>query len=420
MLHHASSVCHARAVLVTPSTDKEWVRSLWATPLTHIPDNLLTSIARPRAKSDDDKSTAISATLTNGTAALSSSEYSSFDPESLEEVILTFEEDQVEGIDESGWRICGARLKLLRSFDYCSSLLSGRWAVKGSHELGNEPGKEVPTLSMPCKRAVLEEIFSLFEKGELTQKREPTATLLAIVEATADMLGCPPRKINPLLERAAYVADLYKLSPLWWALHREEQKLMLGTSLASSDRSLIRVDEELAQVTGYSPIAKDGEMMWLFPTLPHMLDADTFANFKVFVDAPGEETLKQMPPPVIEILTQHATCTAAAGGAVLGGVTRFIDHGSDVDIFLYGLDHDGSTAVLGQIQELMQSERYADVYDVTYSNAAITYSKKHTNEDKEANKEAWLHDRPFQIILGLHRSRSQIVEYFDISACKGT
>jgi hypothetical protein len=59
---------------------------------------------------------------------------------------------------------------------------------------------------MPCKRAELEEIFSLFEKGELTQKREPSATLLALVEATVDVLGCPARKINPLLERAAYGA----------------------------------------------------------------------------------------------------------------------------------------------------------------------------------------------------------------------
>jgi hypothetical protein len=71
------------------------------------------------------------------------------------------------------------------------------------------------------------------------------------------------------------VADLYKLSPLWWALHRDEQKLMLGTSPASSDRALVLIDDELAQVTGYSPMAKEGEA-WLFKALPHKLDAKTF------------------------------------------------------------------------------------------------------------------------------------------------
>ena len=460
---------------MAPSTDKEWIRALWATPLTHIPDNLLTSIARPRAKSEDDKS--VSAARTDSTAATADSNSTgaapdrvSFDPECVEEAILTFDDDDAE-VDaegsESRWRVSGARLELLRSFDYCGSLLSGRWALQGGHEPADREheGHGVPTVRVPCKRAVLEEIFSLFEKGELTQKREPSDTLLALVEATADMLGCPHRKINPLLERAAYgarsgspcsipapttarsesldpramtpplllrgacalpdlilaVADLFKLSPLWWALHRDEQKLMLGTSPDASDRALVVVDDELAQVTGYSPMAKQGDA-WLFPTLPHALDAETFTNFKVFVDDPAETTLKQMPPAVIEILTRHSTCTAAAGGAVLGGVTCFINHGSDVDIFLYGLDHDGSAAVLRQIDELMQSEVYVGVYDVSRSNAAITYtmkdSKKASKEERAANKDVWLLERPFQIILGLHRARSQIVEYFDLQPCK--
>jgi len=241
--------------------------------------------------------------------------------------------------------------------------------------------------------------------------------------------GSPLRQAARVRDLVLAVADLYKLSPLWWALHRDEQKLMLGTSPASSDRALVLIDEELAQVTGYSPMAKEGEA-WLFKALPHKLDAKTFTGCKVFEDDPAETTLKQMPPAVIEILTQHATCAAAAGGAVLGGVARFIEHGSDVDIFLYGLDHDGSAAVLRQIDELMQSERYVGVYDVSRSNAAITYTKKDAKKvSKEeqsfpqlgnaaANKDAWLLDRPFQIILGLHRARSQIVEYFDLQPCK--
>ena len=47
---------------------------------------------------------------------------------------------------------------------------------------------------------------------------------------------------------------------------------------------------------------------------------------------------------------------------------------SDVDLFVYGKDRDGSTAVLTEIEALMQSERYKEMYDVSRSNAAITYT----------------------------------------------
>ena len=92
---------------------------------------------------------------------------------------------------------------------------------------------------------------------------------------------------------------------------------------------------------------------------------------------------------------------------------------------MYGKDRDGSTAVLTEIEALMQSERYKEMYDVSRSNAAITYTMTDAAKDKaraeaEAKdvKEAWLLTRPFQLVLGLHRSRSQILEYFDLQPCK--
>ena len=305
-------------VLVTPSTDKAWIKAPWACSLIAIPDGLLTSVARPRSESKTLSTPALQpgVPLTGETtlsAEASDPSADAFDPERLEEVLLEFEGG------EPRMHVSGARLTLLRSFDYCRSLLSGRWAVKGS--------KEVPTLSMPCKRAVLEEIFTLLETGELTHKRAPTPTLLGAIEATADMLGCSARKLNPLLERTTFESDLWTISPLWWVLHRNEQALMLGTSASASDASLVAIDATLAQVTGYHPIPKDDEDAWLFPKLPHMLGEDSFKNFKVFVDTPGETTLMQLPPAVIEILSQHASCVAIAGGAVLGGVTNFINHG---------------------------------------------------------------------------------------------
>lgn len=410
------------AVLVAPSTDKAWIRAPWDAELKEIPDDLVKTVARPCAKEDTTRSGSVAprqAVPTDdgphgGEGAESIDGTAGEDLNDAKEIVIEFDGDGNGDGDAPAMRLSGARLALLHTFEYCVPLLSGRWAVQGGGS------KEVPTLRMPCAREVLEEIFSLLETGELTQRREPTDLLLALVEAAADMLGCPPRKLSPLLERCTFHRDLFKISPFWWGLQRNEQALMLGTSPTASDDSLVLIDDELAQVTGYMPLPKDG--LWLYPSLPHLLDPDQYKDMKVFMDSPEKVLFRQLPPPVMEILAQHSTCVAVAGGAVLGGVTKFINHGSDVDLFLYGLDREASTGVLGQIEELMQSARYKDVYDVSRSNAAITYTKKAaakaSKEAKEADRNAWLLDRPFQVVLGLHRARSQILEYFDLQPCK--
>ena len=56
---------------------------------------------------------------------------------------------------------------------------------------------------------------------------------------------------------------------------------------------------------------------------------------------------------------------------------------------------------------------------MSQTTAAITYSKKDKKSEKKgAPKDQWLLDRSFQIVLGLHRSRSQILEYFDLAPTK--
>ena len=119
-----------------------------------------------------------------------------------------------------------------------------------------------------------------------------------------------------------------------------------------------------------------------------------------------------------------------------------------------GLDQDRATAVLTDVEALI-AERFEGQYEASRSPAAITYSKltpkvksarlrkqmeaaaertdyheaaRLQDELKriEAEQKAqapkaqgeWLLDRPFQVVLGLHRARSQILEYFDLAPCK--
>ena len=111
--------------------------------------------------------------------------------------------------------ISGARLSLLLEMDYVATLLSGRWSTDdGGRDweclsCGSKCGQDLdecdlcglsrgwlsddsappPTtdhicphqavLHLPCQRGVLEEIFSLHERGTLTEGREPTCEVLA-------------------------------------------------------------------------------------------------------------------------------------------------------------------------------------------------------------------------------------------------
>lgn len=86
-----------------------------------------------------------------------------------------------------------------------------------------------------------------------------------------------------------------------------------------------------------------------------------------------------------------------------------------VDLFLYGLDRDASVDALRQIDAHI-AENYEGDYERTSSAAAVTFTKK--KHDAASSIDEKQRNRPFQIILGLHRSRSQILEYFDLAPCK--
>ena len=437
-------------IVVSPSTDKAWRRAPWDAALVAIPDDLLIAVAKPSLSfgalehaiyaADPPKppsptfsmlpfiDTRLSPDLLAATVRTEEEEekvavpeeaQESQDPNAPKDVEIAFMTS--ENDCTSRLRMSGARLALLRKFDFCAALLSGRWTT-----LDKEEANGVPTVQLHCSQAVLEELLSLHEHGTVTNDRPPSDDLLATVEQTADMLGAPPRcdtrgePKNPLLERATFWADLWRVCPDWWTASTQEQARMLGRSPADSDASLVRIDHALAQTIGYEHTRK-ASSMWLFRELPSLL-SERFSNYKVFCDEPEQTLEGLLPPPVLAILRRHASCVAVAGGAVLGGVSRFAEHGHDVDLFVYGLDKGESEEVLRQIEAQVETE-FAGEYELSRSPAAVTYTLKkapppYLGDDHEERWKRKGQSCAFQIVLGIHRARSQIVEYFDLAPCK--
>ena len=415
-------------IVVPPSADKKWIlnRAPWETDMTSIPDVLLSTVARPYGNSDKEISTDHNmVTMDKSTSDLDndapkpklklkerSNAPLSKAPLSEKTVELIFEND-----DQGNMIVSGFEFQLLAESDYFGALLSGRWSVRvpgNTNDDDSTNSSSVRTLTMPCDRNVCEEIFSLLQTEMMTHSSEPTIKLLAKIDSTMDMLGIFYSK-NPLLFRSAFFADLYDINRDMWHVHCQEIELMLGTSATASDLSLVCIDDDLAQCTGYTPMKKDAR--WMFEELPCMLPAARFENVKVFVDQPEDTLMSQMPLAVLAILRRHPTNIVVAGGAVLGGISNFVDHGSDVDLFVHGLDQEQSSALLVDIEEFIQK---GYKYTITKSLAAVTFTN---NEDHSKDKygninEKNLLDRPFQIVLGLHRARSQVIEHFDLTPCK--
>jgi hypothetical protein len=418
-------------IVVAPSTGKEWQRPLWEYALQPIPDAVLFAVARPTtmttapapitnsfrpppAESDLENATE---TVTETVAAASKPEIED-EIDSNEEVECTFDEDDA-------LRVSGSRLAFLNSMEFCAAKLSGRWSMLVDESGGKPP---LPTVHLPCRRWVLEGLFSMNESGDFVSEEMghvPSSRVIAKIEEAADMLGAPKRTKNLLLERATFWADLYRHSPVLYRMSRNEQAAMLGTCAATSDLGLLTLTHGLAQCIGYEPPTKDSDL-WLFRHLPTIEgngdDKVDLKDIKVFMDHPQDVLLSQLPEPVVAILKRHTSSVVVAGGAVLGGITRFANHGSDVDLFVYGLDQAGSQEVLRSVALIMEQD-YKGQYTLSESPAAVTYTKK---DRSDPPSEAPLNDRiahrqrnrPFQIVLGMHRARSQILEYFDLAPTK--
>ncbi len=414
-------------ILVAPSTDKRWLpsRALWdegAAP-DDIGDDLLEHVAAPRGgvalapqptattqqetqqqTRGEDKAAAESAQAGPLTVATG-----------IEELCLTFD-DEAQG----SLRVRGAWLELLKSTGYIGAGLSGRW------RLGADAGG-VPTLRVPGTAAGVSGLLDMLEKGELPAHTEPTDVRLASIDEAADALGLPPdasRRVRvPSLDersRATFHSDLYALRPSWWRACRDEEALMLGHSPAASDAALVPIDRALAKRLRYEPISKAAHPdLWLFADLPHRLHPKS-AGTPVLAAEPETAMLRQLPPAVAALLKAHRSCLALAGGAVLGGVSMYADRGTDLDLFVFGLSAADSAMVLADIEAYIKAN-HAGEYVTSRSSATVTFGRVRqpgTARQSAVEVRAAAASRPFQVILGTHRVRSQILEYFDVAPTK--
>ena len=90
-------------------------------------------------------------------------------------------------------------------------------------------------------------------------------------------------------------------------------------------------------------------------------------------------------------------------------MSNFARHGTDVDLFVHSLEQTESSNLLKDIEKFVD-EKYKDEYVITSTLAAITFT--------QTQKKSGLLNRPFQVVLALHRSRAQILEYFDLAPAK--
>ena len=387
-------------IMVPPSSDKKWIRSIWDTEMIEIPLDLLMHVAEPTTlPTPNAAETSTPAATTSTTSTTPSNEI---------QICLQFEQQEA---DATTMLVQGKRLQLLMDTDYFSTLLSGRWSndttttsTTTSSSSSSSTETDVPVLKMPCSRTVCEEIFSILETEQWTNNTPPTIGILQQVDKTMDMLGFSYHK-NPLLLRSSFFADLFNISPTWWRVHRDELRRTLGNSSEDSDNSLVFIDDELALCVGYEPIVKDER--WLFPNLPTYLSVK---NAKVFQDNPEKNVTEQMPPVVLAILQRYPQNVCAAGGAIVGAVSKFAKPGTDVDLFVHSLQQNESSTLLGAIEKFVDN-KYKDEYIVSTTNAAVTFTPTHQE------RRSLLH-RPFQIVLGLHRCRAQVLEYFDFAPTK--
>ena len=227
-------------IVVSPSSHKTWIRAPWLTPLEAIPDDLLDAVAAPRkdgggdaaaaageeeaeaasgasesaAQEDPTPSSAASKedkvvaeeeaavdpdTLETVVLAdkVTAAEKPAVDPETLAVVLLKFtdsadagESDDLNELDSEdedgggggsssdGLRVTGSQLRLLRSMDFCSALLSGRWGAESQ-----------TVLRVPCRRAVMVELLHYIEHGTISQMTPPTVEMLAALDEASAFLG---------------------------------------------------------------------------------------------------------------------------------------------------------------------------------------------------------------------------------------
>lgn len=286
-------------------------------------------------------------------------------------------------------------LARLACFEYFAALLSGRWATSG-------------TFAVPIDRELFTALLAVIETGDLPPLAPPTDALLLALHAAADELGADTSALHVLLPPAApmtrlpYRADLYALRPAWWRVDAEEEDRMARSQ--SSDGALVRVDAALAAALRYAPLTKAAGV-WLFPGQPPAVAAEQ-AGFPVLVNAPSGALAAALPRLVAALLRAHPDHMVLAGGAVTGACSQVAPEGADFDLFLHSISPDGADATMARVRASAAEAGYSE----TISSCAATFAAPADTVGCEA--------KPFQLILGLHRDRAQVLESFDLAPCK--
>jgi hypothetical protein len=369
-------------IVVAPSTNKAWLRPPWHAPVLPMPDDLLDAVAAPLHETRN--------------------------------VLLTF--------PANGGELFLRGCRNLRSIEYFSPFLEGRWSGGGGGGGGDEA--DAVRLPVPVPRETFLELLNVMEHGDLTM--EPTQELFAALHEAADMMCVSPKHVAALrpdrVKRPHEQADLFATWPEAWRADSEERaRRRAGTS---GDAALVRVDAALAGGLRFCPLATRDDR-WLLPGLPRAGGPAAPGDAVLRADPPAA-LAAALPPLVAGLLKEHAGHVVLAGGSVTGAVVAGVEAGEDYDLFLHGLN-----AVEAEALAEALVARLSDTHLVRQSRFAITFVRKDeavaTGGDgggggagDASAAAARAHDKrsTVQLILRLYRDRSEILESFDFAPAK--
>ena len=285
---------------------------------------------------------------------------------------------------------------------------------------------------MAWTRRDFNELLHFLDFGELICL--PTDEAKKNLEDFADFLLLKqraPHKMAPLrspaLGRVAFQTDLLSISKRMCELDVEFVKIWRNGG--SLDETLVSIDSRLANEVQYVPLEKDDR--WLFKHLPTIVDdmltgSERRKGVKVFEHDPAASLRATLPPTLITALTKYHNCLVVAGGAIVGGVGKFVEAGDDFDLFVYGLGAAAADELSDNIEKMFRSTH--DVVEISsraislipkekpakawFSGSAAAGSRSNVASTHPGEKKI------VQIILKLYTDRSEIIGSFDIAPCK--
>lgn len=298
------SVCATNTsgvVVIAPSTDKRWVRSLWATPLQDIPFEIMDAVATPRI--------------------------------TARQRTLSFDDGDNIVIKESGY------LNLMSYFEPFSDDIL------------------IDVVPVPCSAATFVELYHILQWNELSCPR-PSRKLFKELLQVADMLGLSPKVMKRLSSGVPrFQLDMYEACPEWWSTLTEEK--LWRKNGAKDDDILIDVNDDLSKSLLYETLpcmanqvnrsTPDGNM-WLFPRIV----VPKYDSRHVLKRHPLNTS--KYPDIVLQILQRYPSKIILAGGAVLGQVSRWVENGTDFDLFIVGVDAEEATTILNEIRTNFSSK----------------------------------------------------------------